>query len=394
MKSDQEITKLIRDAIDDCTRGIEEAPSLQYRIVRKAKGEEPMVKKISTAMILVIVLIIVFMTAALAAGLGLFGQLAQDEKNGDSRLSILEEEAETVSTSLTTGDGITIEIGQAYYEGNRVFMSYRLTGNLFSVDLHEGAPEDSYQWTTVIENCICAENWVNDVPELQRLIAWLDGKGQRWGTSYEAALHDGLSLEDGTRLNIIGGDNLIQEDGSVIGWKECEIPKDRIADTLTFKAVLFRGKYVEFQDGSTFKMLYEQGENTDIFFTLNHNDRCTFLKGAASTGRYQAQAEFASGRIDTRGTIHLVCPAEWVKIEETWENEQNLDYISDWKLYQNGTAVAGYGTEGIRVENEQTLVFTLMFNRVEKPDGLTLVPVYSQSGEHLDEAINIEQIVK
>ena len=54
----------------------------------------------------------------------------------------------------------------------------------------------------------------------------------------------------------------------------------------------------------------------------------------------------------------------------------------------------GYGTEGIRVENEQTLVFTLMFNRVNKLEHLTLVPVYSQTGEHLDEAIGIEQIVK
>ena len=30
MKSDQEIMNSIRAAIDDCTRGIEEAPSLQY----------------------------------------------------------------------------------------------------------------------------------------------------------------------------------------------------------------------------------------------------------------------------------------------------------------------------------------------------------------------------
>ncbi len=393
MRSDREIMGLIRAAIDDCTSGIEEAPSLQFRIARKAKGEEPMVRKISTTMILVIVLIIVSMTAALAAGLGLFGQLVQDEKNADGRLSILEQEADAVSTSLTTEDGIVIEIGQAYYEGNRVFMSYRLTGNLFSVDLHEGAPEESYQWTTVIENCIGAESWVNDVPELQLLNAWLDGKGQRWGTAYEASLHDGLSLEDGTYLDIIGGDQVIQEDGSVIGWKECQIPKERITDTLTFKAVLFRGKNVEFQDGTTFRMFYERGENTDIFFTLKHNDRCTFLKGASSTEIYQAQAELASGRIDTRGTVHLICPAEWIKIEQTWENEQHLDVISDWKLYQNGTPVEGYGTEGIRVADEQTLVFTLMFNRAEKLDHLTLVPVYSQTGEHLDEAISIEQIL-
>ncbi|MBR3743275.1 MAG: DUF4179 domain-containing protein [Clostridia bacterium] len=394
MKSDREIMRSIRAAIDDCTRGIDEAPSLQYRIARKAKGEEPMAKKISTAMILVIVLIIVSMTAALAAGLGLFGQLAQDDKNVDSRLAGLEEAADTVSASLTTEDGITVEIGQAYYEGNRVFMAYRLSGNLFSAELYEGAPEGDYPWDLVLENCIGAEHWVNDVPELQRLNAWMDGKGQHWGTAHEAALHDGLSLADGTYLDIIGGDNVIQADGSVIGWKECEIPEDRIADTLTFKAVLFRGNYVKFQDENTFKMRYERGESTDIFFTVKHNDHAVFLKGTASSEMYQSQVEFASGQIDTRGTVRLTCPAEWVNIEETWENEQHLDYIADWKLYQNGTPVEGYGTEGIRVMDQQTLVFTLMFNRVDKLENLTLVPVYSQTGEHPNEAIPIERIAE
>ena len=48
MKSDQEIMQSVRVAIDDCTKGIDDAPSLQYQIARKAKGEEPVVKKIST----------------------------------------------------------------------------------------------------------------------------------------------------------------------------------------------------------------------------------------------------------------------------------------------------------------------------------------------------------
>jgi len=40
MKTDQEIMNSIRAAIDDCTRGIDEAPSLHYQIARKAKGED------------------------------------------------------------------------------------------------------------------------------------------------------------------------------------------------------------------------------------------------------------------------------------------------------------------------------------------------------------------
>ena len=393
MKSDQEIMQRIRAAIDDCTQGIDHAPSLQYQIARNAKGEEPVVKKISASAILAIALIIVTMTAALAAGLGLFGELAQNQ-NTDERLTQLDEVSESMSVSLVTDDDITIEIGQAYYEGNRVFMSYRLSGNLFSVDLHEGTPEENYSWSDVLENTIAAETFGNDIPELQRLNAWLDGKSQRWGKSYEASLHDGLYLEDGTYLDIIGGDAVIQDDGSIIGWKECEIPSDRISDTLTFKAVLFRGNNIIFQDGNTYKRLYQRGESTDIFFALKRNDRYIFLKGSAGTDVYQARVELSSGKVDLKGIVRMTVPEAWVEIWNTWKNEENLDIIENWSLYQNGVLISQHGTESIRTEGTQELIFEQLYPHMESIEGLSLVPVYSQSGEHMEEAIHIEQVTK
>ena len=66
MKSDQQIMQSIRAAIDDCTRGIEAAPSLQYRVARKAKGEEPVKRKISLALILSIAAALAVMGTAYA----------------------------------------------------------------------------------------------------------------------------------------------------------------------------------------------------------------------------------------------------------------------------------------------------------------------------------------
>ncbi len=40
------------------------------------------------------------------------------------------------------------------------------------------------------------------------------------------------------------------------------------------------------------------------------------------------------------------------------------------------------------------LIFEQLYSHMEILEGLSLVPVYSQSGEHLDEAIRIEQIIK
>ncbi|MBQ8161831.1 MAG: DUF4179 domain-containing protein [Clostridia bacterium] len=390
MKSDQEIMQRIREAIDDCTREIDHAPSLQYQIARKARGEEPMVKKISASAVLVIALVIISMTAALAAGFGLFGELAQHQTT-DQRLAQLDEVAEPMSVSLVTDDGISIEIGQAYYEGNRVFVSYHLSGNLYSVELHEGAPEEDYTWSDVLENTIASETFGSDIPELQRLYTWLNGEDQRWGTSHEASLHDGLFLEDGTYLDITDGSDVLQEDGSIIGWKECEIPADRVSDTLTFKAVLFRGNDIWFQDGTTCKRLYQRGENTDVLFTLNHNDHYAFLRGSGETDIYQAQAELASGRVDLKGIVHMTVPEKWVNIWNTWENDDELDIIEGWSLYQGGILISRDGTQSIRTEGTKDLYFKLLFPGLENHDGLSLVPEYFRSGEHMDEAISMEQ---
>ncbi len=392
MKSDREIMQSIRAAIDDCTKGIDNAPSLQFQIARKAKGEEPVAKKISASAILAIALIVITMTAALAAGLGLFGELSQSlDRKG--KLTELENVSESVSASITTEDGITIEIGQAYYEGNRVFVSYHLSGNLASAALYEGSPEKDTVWTEILENFVCADKLVSDRPELQKLNTWLDGKGQRWGTAVEAGMHDGMHLNDGTRLDIIDGDDVIQEDGSVIGWREFEIPEGKQNDTITVKARLFRTKQIMFQDGSTFKRNVERGEETEVFFSLNRNDNYTYLKGTSTTDAYQAQAELALGKVDLHGTIRVTAP-EWAKAWFDLEVLEKMDIIYSWNLYQNGQLINTHGTEGMRAVGKEGLVYELILPRIDNVEGLTLVPEYSKSGEHLDEAINIEKIVK
>ena len=68
MKNDQEIMNSIRAAIDDCTRGIDEAPTLQFRVAQKARGEKPMKKKLSLRIICVIAALMIGSMAALAAG--------------------------------------------------------------------------------------------------------------------------------------------------------------------------------------------------------------------------------------------------------------------------------------------------------------------------------------
>ncbi len=386
MKSDQEIMNSIRAAIDDCTRGIEEAPSLQYQIVQKAKGEEPVVKKISASAILVTALIILSMAAALAAGFGLFGELAQNPR-GDKRLSEVEKVADSIEREWTTEDGITIRIEQAYYEGNRVFISYRLSGDWTSTVLHEGAPDDEIAWDWVEENMIAAQTMMSDVPERQQAILKLDGQSQRWMETTEKGLHDGLSLADGTYLDIIGGDNIIQEDGSVIGWKECEIPEDCLKETLTFQARLYRIHSIIFQDRTTYRQSTEKGETTCFEFTLQQKKDLTQLKGSRSGSDYQAVAELTAGHIDLRGKITVTCPETWIQVWNTWENPDHIDMIDDWYLYANGQVISEGGMQGVGANGENQLVFDVLFRVPDDLTNLALVPVYQDRQPHTEEAI-------
>ena len=129
----------------------------------------------TAAWILVLSLAVSF-SAAFASGRGLFGEMTETEYS-DERLERLDEIAETVSVSQTKG-GITVEVSQAYYEGNRVYISYRASGQISE--------------------------------------------------------QDGLELEDGSYADIIAGGSIQREDGSVTGWKECIVPEDELADPQTF----------------------------------------------------------------------------------------------------------------------------------------------------------------
>lgn len=390
--SDEKDRRFVRESIDQTLSELQGDPFLARRILAQENGkEEPIVKKkLSVGLILAAVLALLMTSAALAASLGIFGQLSTG-RNNDERLPELEKVAIPLSTTLVTDDGVTVEIGQAYYEGDRVFVSYRLSGKLENVALHEGKPEqDDLVWDWNEENFVCAEQMYSDRPEVQKAIQWLDGKGQRWAEMDVAGLSDGLFFEDGAYADIIGGDMTIQPDGSILGWQECVVPKDRQADTLTLKFFLNRTHTVEWQDGTTYRASHTRGESNVIPFTISRNEHLTVLKGSSTTSAYQAKAEFAQGKVDLKGTIAITCPAEWM---EAWHQEdENADLIWDWNMYRNGKKIVGEGTQGVYASEQNLMLFELLWPCQNEMNGLTLVPVYSHSGEHADEALRIDPV--
>ena len=342
--------------------------------------------------LMIAVLAALMLSAAPASASGLFGELSRDE-GADPRLSALDSAAEPLSVSYTTEDGVTVEICQAFCEGNRVYLSYRLTGGTVRTELHEGAPEDGIRWDEEYENFVAAEQWSSDSPELQQEIEWLDGSGQRWAESRVTFVSDGITLSDGACADITAGTEEHREDGSAAGWKECLIPEESLADTLTFQLNLRQSREVLFQDGKTLKRLYEDLGRIDVPFTLDRNGYSCRLQGSSASG-IEAAAEFAAGRADLKGTVRVVSPDQakgWTAWQEG-EDDTGTDLIMWWNLYQNGEPVDLDGDGGCYVSEDGGVVFELQYPLLNSLEGLSLVPEYSDSGEHPEEAIALHPV--
>ena len=390
--SEQRDKAFVRASIDQGLSSLEGNPFLAQRVLAQANGKDEIVvkKKISVSFVLVMMLLFLMASAALAAGFGLFGQLSSGD-HADERLPELEQVAEVLESTMTTNDGVVIEICQAYYEGDRVFVSYRLTGNTESAVLHEGVPDrDDIVWDFE-EEMICSETWTSDRPEVQRANEWLDGKSPRWAEVHVVGIDDGIYLDDDTYLDIINGEDQYQPDGTIVGWKECVIPKDSQADQLTFKIPLRRGYSIEQQNGPTYRRSYTGSTDGAITFTLARNEHYTALKGSNSAADYQAAAALEQGQVDLKGAVTVTCPALW-GTQITAMEDHGADMILSWNLYQNGVLVSNKGDEGVRCVDETTLEYQLLYPHMTNLDGLTLVPEYTRSGEHMDEALMIQTI--
>ena len=268
------------------------------------------------ALILAAFLLLVSLSAASASGL--FSEMIETDCT-DERLERLDEIAETISLSQTT-DGVTVEVSQAYYEGNRVYISYRADGRIYE--------------------------------------------------------QDGLELEDGAYADIIAGGSAEQEDGSVIGWKECVVPEDEQADPQTF-CLVFRTS--------------ENGEKNALKVTLAHHEYDRYLEGVSPAADYRAHAILYTGKADLKGVVILTSPeqaASWIAWQEG-EEGTGTDVIACWNLYRNGELIS-YDLFGASEVLADGVAFSVMFPYMEDLSGLALVPEYSEAGEKPDEAIVLE----
>lgn len=386
----------VRAAIDDCLSGVDALPSVRADVLKQVRGEEKVNKKISIGVIAALMLTLLMAGAALAAGLGLFGQLGEME-HSDDRLPSLEQVAEPVGVVITTEEGVTITIDQAYYDGRRVFISYVQSGPFETMELGEGRPEGVTDWDMTFPGEGFGESIGIDGPEHLTLLSHLNSGVPSWAVSRSVNVHDGLQFGD-VYLDIIGGETYRTADDRLIGWKECVIPPElaqgalQDADEVTFLLGTFTSSSTYYQDETGLYIAFGPRPETAWHpFTVKKDQaaHCQ-VTGEAAGAEWTASAALEASAIDMKGQILLVCPQSWTEIERTWENPEGIDYVRDWQLYVGGEPVERPVVEGVNPGVDGQLTFDVCIRMSDASQELRLVPVYCMSGEHMDEAMHLK----
>ncbi len=374
----------IRQALSSCLSGVEALPSRRGEILRAAKGEVKVKRKMNMGLVLALILVLLTTSVAVAAELGLFGQIGQKE-HSDSRLPGLENVSAVMNKAFTVDNGVTVTVNQAYYDGSRVFISYKVEGPYDVLETGTGKP-DLVNYDQKYDGVLFADMWYVEGPNGQALMSWLDGSEPRWAKTTTVNVHDGLQIGD-EYLDIIGGEFYYLEDGTMMSWKECIVPEELAADEVTFSIGVFTIGSTYYQ---TEEALYtfgtERGETTWHDFTVKKAAPGAALTGTAQTADWTATADLVASAIDVKGTVTLECPASWVEALDAWENPDKVDYIHYWALYVDGKPVDGYNLDAC-IYGREPLTFGICYKLDALSEDMKLVPEYRYAGEKTEEAI-------
>lgn len=384
--TERDLERVLNQSVQD----VHLSDAARRRIRQATKEERPVTSKKFVAIVLAVMLTLTA-SVGIAAELGLFGLIAQRE-NADVRLPALDMASTPMEKVFTTPEGVTVTIHQAFYDGSRVFVSYAVAGPTKTVELGEGKPDIvNYDWKK--DNVIYA-NEIHDNSEAgKQMASWLDGSVERWGTLNTVYVGDNMDMADGTNMNIIGGgdEDIYQEDGSYINWKECEVPPDKAADEIAVCLGVFTNERTYYQTEDS--LYYSYGgitQRNKFEFTVKKADVAE-LTGSGKGAEWTAEANLTVSAIDMKGEIIVKGPDGWTEIWTNWENPGNLDYINDWNLYVNGAKLDSYNLDGsVWTQEGGKVAFGICYKLDGASTDLKLVPVYRYAGEKLDEAITLK----
>lgn len=350
-------------------------------------------RKVSVGLAAAVILALALTCAAVAAGLGVFGRLAEQTANkGYSELyRALDEKSVNMDETLNTV-GQTFRLKQAYADENSLFVAYEMTNMRPVVD---------YTWMPTTEELAQMEQMDDVQPDtgdeerdamIRKLLedgAKNGAAGAIWKIAY---LSDGAYLAGTDEyLNILSGDKTMREDGTMIGVKELELPEKLKNETsIAIEFVLYRATEYDFFDGKRWVQSMEDRteQRIRVDVPLNANEKATGYHAERTFPTYSVAVDVTISDVKIHVKANLKSLNGHPLGREKWVPGEMMDgglYLDGQPMHVISGMDEGLETTDWTMENDYTRPEQL-------PEKLEWIPCYyTETGteERPEEAVTI-----
>ena len=373
-------------------------------------------KKISFAVAFAAVLVLALACTAVAAGMGVFGKIADRWAGwgGEDYMNALDEKSVVVGQTQTVpADGVcpevTLTLAQSYYDGESLYISYEGTGFGEAID-YAWRPTDEQlaqmeldpdldgtalmPGTTpavpaVMSPEMAASEELAQEAFVQRMLDTAARAGVAGVAVYNTYLSDGVYLS-GTEeyLELSMSEDVPSPDGAVIGIREFQKPlleAARNQDALALDIRVYRHATYRYYDGEHWYILRDfanRQENT-VTFTVQKNteESADVLTAERMFDDYRVEAEVVVSQLKIRATITVTNFAG----VEVMPDEPKPGELCDYRVYVNGERASMLSGEFGALGGGQIKI-TYEFTLPQQPiETITLVPQYAdESGEWIE----------
>ena len=341
MKHDEELRRIIRREFDEAFSDLNDKPSLHNEIMKKIEGERVVKRKISMTLIFAIVMMLALGGMAVAAGLGLFGQLRVQKVDEMSyeRLGLLEDAAvvmgETRSVVVPTrneaakpetvhdqvllsqqGREYELTVNQVYCDGRKLYYSYTLKTMGARVSLYEGEATGFERWNEAYkgERFADAFDLYLGEEENQRVADWLDSHQSGYAVRHNACVGDGADLPDGTYMTPIDSGNEQVDANTMTAYYEVALPEDyEVGETVEFVLTVITSDTVYAQDesGAYSTTVMDRNNLVEVKVSAPVTGSTLVLTGEGTADGYAAKAELHVSDVDLSGSVRIEAPEEY-----------------------------------------------------------------------------------
>lgn len=396
---DEELRKIIRDTIDAEFSDLQTRPSLRPAIMRRIAGERAAKPRGSMALILALMMVFALGGMAVAAGLGLFGQLraGKEEETSYARLERLEEAAVQIGETkrltvsgakheapqttreilLNTQIGCTYDLtlNQAYCDGRKLYYAYTLKLNDERLVLGEGEATGFERWDMEYPGERLEDGFNLGLSETENETAarWLNDHSSGYVVRRNAYVGDGAKLADGTYLSPVDSGSEETDGQTIRAYCEVELPEGyQTGDMIDFVLTVITSDtiYAQNESGLCEAVLMNNEALIDVPVSVPVTGNLRMFKGEGTADGYDACAALFVSDVDASGEIRINAPKDVVP--------EGYALLADGAEYPNLNEWMEY--------DGQAHVIHLRFDLPQMMDGLVLVPI---DPAYADEAIEL-----